>query len=128
MRGLPPKCEQAPADRQTQIPHFVRDDSRAFRDDNCDAWCSGHVRKKERLRHLAKLGVRSYSCSDSSRVIQSAQRRLKPERVERGFFRSAEAFLPRMNAGLPPKFEQPLIEARELSDVLMGRLVLTLLI
>ena len=59
---------------------------------------------------------------------QSAKPRLKPERVERGFFRSAEAFLPRMNAGLPPKFEQPPIEARELSDVLMGRLVLLILI
>jgi hypothetical protein len=30
-----------------------------------------------------------------------AQPRLKPERVERGSFRSAEALLPRMNAGAP---------------------------
>jgi hypothetical protein len=58
-----------------------------------------------RVRFLACLSFDLSSQSVELQMLlavdpnQSAQPRLKRERVERGFFRSAEALLPRMNAG-----------------------------
>ena len=60
-----------------------------------------------RVRFLACLSFDLSSQSVELQMLlavdpnQSAQPRLKRERVERGFFRSAEALLPPINAGAP---------------------------